>query len=187
MSEERTTWTGICEELDAAGAPARRYKCMEVVYGDGARIVEERYFDPDGRLDHRYAFAYAESGALSEKRMILGEDRDHGRWVYQTARGRVVSARWLGRDGQVEAVDHYTWSDDGRSALRVRRNVGEWRHEYDDAGREVRVTGALYSGAGIETTVYEFDAVGHLRRIEEHGLTRRVTTFAPGTGPPTEA
>lgn len=109
--------------------------------------------------------------------MILGEAHLHGQWKYASEGRRIVSALWVNDRGEVEARETYTYGTDGLSAIRYRENVGEWRHTYDDTGREVRVSGGPYSSAGVETTEYDYDRDGYIRGIETRGVIRSVITF----------
>jgi hypothetical protein len=177
MTAVSSIWVGMCDEYDTAGNCARHYKRMELQYTDGARIIEERYFKPDGAPDYRYEYVYATGGALVEKRMILGEAHGHGRWVYTSEGNRILSAVWFNDRGEAEAEDTYIYEAGGQTAVRTRKNVGEWRHEYDNAGREVRVSGGPYSGVGVERIEYIYDGDGHILRMEHHGFIRYVITF----------
>ena len=167
----------MCDEYDSEGNWIRRFKRMELRYADGARIVDERYFNQDGTPDYRYEYAYASGGALAEKKMFLGEAHEHGRWVYASEGRRIVSAVWFNDCGKAEAADTYAYAADGQTAVRTRVNVGEWRHEYDDDGREVSVSGGPYSGAGVELIEYVYDGDGYMLRIEHRDFARRVIKF----------
>ncbi len=170
-------WSGTCREYDAEGHLVATFRFVEIVYDDLGRIKEEQYFTKEAKPDYRYVYEYDDAGVLSEKKMFLGRDYYYKQLLFQYSAGKVHAITWMNRDGKTEARETFEYSDNGKKAVSVRENIGQWIHEFDEQGREIQVSGFTYSDAIMTETEYEYDGTGHLLRMERSHLNRCVVTL----------
>jgi hypothetical protein len=179
MNQDNETWVGVCHEYDDKGDLIQEFKLVEITYGKNAEILTEQYYSKDRTKDYRLLYEYDEDSRLLEKKMYLGESHYHGRWVFHYTNHQIKQCEWYNKDGELEVKDVYKYSDSGKEAVRIRQDVGEWTHQWDDNNREIRVTGAPYSDVAQTDIQSTYDETGHLIRIEKSYLNKSTVTFQP--------
>ena len=187
MIDKEQRWIGTCRKYDPQGNLIAEYRYLEILYEIGGRKLEEQFYLQDGRPDYRYVYEYDAKGILIEKRMLLGKDLPYRRLLFFYRAGKVHSIIWFNEQGETETQETFDYAEDGKTAVSIRENIGEWVHEWDDHGREVMVSGFTYSDAIETKTRYEYDEIGHLLRMERTHLSRCVVRFVRADGPQTSA